>query len=175
MILIILISAAFFCHTVIRILLLIYRPRAGQNGQPGVQRIGGYAVPEEPIRVVLARDEEDLEQADDEAAPKKPKPPPYGAWRQSIRVDPDRIYWQRNPDAQESEAQGMDTRRAGTATGPRPPSYVSEDGVDYVVEARPRSVAPGAFAVQVEQVQAPLPIHPSEAGRWNGQSGPWRV
>ncbi|ORY15708.1 hypothetical protein BCR34DRAFT_477604 [Clohesyomyces aquaticus] len=31
--------------------------------------------------------------------------------------------------------------------GPRPPSYVSDDGVSYVVEAAPRSVAPGSSGV----------------------------
>lgn len=30
---------------------------------------------------------------------------------------------------------------------PRPPSYVSEDGVSYVVEAAPRSVAPSTTAM----------------------------
>lgn len=139
-----------------------------------MQRIGGYAVPEEPIRVVLARDEEEVEQSGDGAAATKPKPPPYGAWRQSIRVDPNRIYWQRNPDAPESDTRGTETRRPETAAGPRPPSYISEDGVDYVVEARPRSMAPAAFGAQVEQVPAPLPVHPSEAGRWNGQQAPWQ-
>lgn len=60
--------------------------------------------------------------------------------------------------------------RGPEMTGPRPPSYISEDGVDYVVEARPRSIAPTAFAPQmVEAPVPPLPVHPSEAGRWNGQ------
>lgn len=39
----------------------------------------------------------------------------------------------------------------------RPPSYASEDGVAYVIEAQPRSIAPTA--------EVPLPVHPSEAGR----------
>lgn len=39
----------------------------------------------------------------------------------------------------------------------RPPSYASEDGVAYVIEAQPRSIAPTA--------EVPLPLHPSEAGR----------
>ena len=173
LILIILVSAAFFCHTVIRIFLLIYRPPRPETEQPGVQRIGGYAVPEEPIRVVLARDEEEVEQSESEVAPKKPKPPPYGAWRQSIRVDPNRIYWQRNPEAPESDTQDNGARRSGTAAGPRPTSYISEDGVDYGVEARPRSRAPTAYGAQEEEDPTPLPVHPSEAGRWNGQQAPW--
>lgn len=40
---------------------------------------------------------------------------------------------------------------------PRPPSYMSDDGVQYVVEAQPRSIAP--------TTEIPLPEHPSEAGR----------
>lgn len=39
----------------------------------------------------------------------------------------------------------------------RPPSYASEDGVAYVIEAQPRSIAP--------VTEVPLPVHPSEAGR----------
>ncbi|KAH7375389.1 hypothetical protein B0T11DRAFT_9127 [Plectosphaerella cucumerina] len=172
LILIILISAAFFCHSVIRLFIYFYRPPPVENERPGVQRIGGYAVPDEPIRVILARDEEDVEEADDNPASNKPKPPPYGAWRQSIRVDPNRIYWQRNNTEEPREGPG----RGPEMTGPRPPSYISEDGVDYVVEARPRSIAPTAFAPQmVEAPVPPLPVHPSEAGRWNGHNDTtWR-
>lgn len=39
----------------------------------------------------------------------------------------------------------------------RPPSYASDDGVTYVVEAQPRSMAP--------TVDVPLGQHPAEAGR----------
>lgn len=40
---------------------------------------------------------------------------------------------------------------------PRPPSYASDDGVSYVVEAQPRSIAP--------VTDVPLGPHPAEAGR----------
>ncbi|RYP47198.1 hypothetical protein DL768_006707 [Monosporascus sp. mg162] len=116
---------------------------------------GGYAVPRRPIRVVLARDEE---AAGREAETAKVKPPAYGAWRESVRVDPNRLYWQRidghhhhqSPGStSESSSDGphrSETRpgSAGTDTGvaARPPSYASDDGVAYVVEARPRSIAP---------------------------------
>jgi hypothetical protein len=40
---------------------------------------------------------------------------------------------------------------------PRPPSYASDDGVSYVVEAQPRSIAP--------TTDVPLGPHPAEAGR----------
>lgn len=39
----------------------------------------------------------------------------------------------------------------------RPPSYASDDGVSYVVEAQPRSIAP--------TTDVPLGQHPAEAGR----------
>lgn len=191
LILIILFAAVFFCHSLVRILLFLYRPprEDEQMQERGMQRLGGYAVPEEPIRVVLARDEEDVEQQESGPGPGKPRPPPYGAWRQSIRVDPDRIFWQRNPNAPSttddedasastsasasSSASRLSPGSGQNGSAPRPPSYVSEDGVDYVVEARPRSMAPGSVEPRTQTVQAPLPVHPSESGRWNGQHAPW--
>ena len=77
------------------------------------------------------------------------------------RVDPNRIYWARNdqlppspslagdgnepagPRGSHSDDDDNDadhSRRPAAAN--RPPSYASEDGVAYVVEARPRSMAP---------------------------------
>ncbi|RYP35407.1 hypothetical protein DL767_003814 [Monosporascus sp. MG133] len=115
---------------------------------------GGYAVPRRPIRVVLARDEE---AAGREAETAKVKPPAYGAWRESVRVDPNRLYWQRIDghhhqapgSTSESSSDGphySETRPGSAGTGAgvaaRPPSYASDDGVAYVVEARPRSIAP---------------------------------
>lgn len=106
----------------------------------------------------------------------------------SQRVDPNRIYWQRNTESasptieeeDEDEAEGSDSSSGeeGPSSrprkGPRPPSYVSEDGVSYVVEARPRSVAPVANVQMVPMpmpmpmpmpITSPLPAHPSERGR----------
>lgn len=68
-------------------------------------------------------------------------------------MDPNRIYWQRN-DLGPTAEEGTTTR---PTTANRPPSYASDDGVEYVVEARPRSVAPLS--------DIPLPTHPSELGR----------
>ncbi|TQN73549.1 hypothetical protein CSHISOI_01928 [Colletotrichum shisoi] len=113
---------------------------------------GGYAVPREPIRVVLARDEEEQGEVSEAV---QAKPPAYGLWRESVRVDPNRIYWQRNPNA----GQSTPGERNG---GPRPPSYASEDGVSYIVDARPRSMAPIA-----------IPPHPSEIGRTGERRNPW--
>ncbi|RYP93606.1 hypothetical protein DL770_000238 [Monosporascus sp. CRB-9-2] len=131
--------------------------RHQQQQMAEVMAPGGYAVPRRPIRVVLARDEE---AAGREAETAKVKPPAYGAWRESVRVDPNRLYWQRIDghhhhhhqapgSTSESSSDGppySETRpgSAGTGTGlaARPPSYASDDGVSYVVEARPRSIAP---------------------------------
>lgn len=71
------------------------------------------------------------------------------------RVDPDRLYWQRNDQA---HTEGSEEEHARPATArTRPPSYASDDGVTYVVEARPRSMVP--------PTDVPLPPHPSEVGR----------
>ncbi|KAH7629565.1 hypothetical protein B0T09DRAFT_158786 [Sordaria sp. MPI-SDFR-AT-0083] len=149
---------------------------------------GPYAIPPTPIRVVLARDEE-AAGLPSEAAAGVVKPPEYGQWRESVRVDPNRIYWMRNeavtpelppavppallPSEHDQEAAGagpgfgsgfgseegaaaQSRSRAGsgdsngsnpglgrgTGTLRRPPSYSSDDGVSYVVEAQPRSIAP---------------------------------
>ncbi len=72
-------------------------------------------------------------------------------------MDPNRIFWQRNnaapiPDLEQQMSSGRPT------TANRPPSYVSDDGIDYVLEAAPRSIAPIA--------DVPLPPHPSERPQW---------
>lgn len=63
--------------------MLVIRPRSDDEARPPMPQLvapGGYAVPREPIRVVLARDEEESEISD--AA--KAKPPAYGLWRESV-------------------------------------------------------------------------------------------
>lgn len=143
---------------------------------------GGFAIPREPIRVVMARDEE---AAGIESETAKINPPAYGLWRESVRVDPNRIYWMRNQEAsstspeEESPASSStsdsssnssnssasdDPRREMTGV-PRPPSYISEDGVDYVVEAQPRSIAP------TTDVPLASSVHPSENGRAGRPAG----
>ncbi|KAF9882422.1 u5 snrnp complex [Colletotrichum karsti] len=163
LILIILFTTIFFCHGLIRLCMLVIRPRADEEARPPMPQLiapGGYAVPREPIRVVLARDEEDQDEISEAA---KAKPPAYGLWRESVRVDPNRIYWQRNPNA--ASGDGPSSSGHGNI-GPRPPSYASEDGVSYVVDARPRSMAPGVTEV-------PLPPHSSEVGRMNERRAPF--
>lgn len=95
----------------------------------------------------------------------QPPPPAYGLWRSSVRVDPNLLYWQRvdavgaapNATNRFSHAPLASSSRNNSSsslprggqedeqqqTGPRPPSYVSDDGVSYVVEAAPRSTVYG--------------------------------
>lgn len=125
---------------------------------------GGFANPQNPIRVQILRDEE---AAGIESDATKFPPPAYGLWRESVRVDPNRIFWARNTegnlpdvppvpgrhrrDNEIREAEGDNTLER-TTTVNRPPSYVSEDGVDYVIEARGRSIAPPEPGVGVTEM-----------------------
>lgn len=196
LILIILIVAIFFCQGAVRLCMSIFRPKRPDDARrrhrlpKTASGPGGYAIPREPIRVVLARDEEAVGIESETA---KTKPPAYGLWRESVRVDPNRIYWQRNPevvgtpeveerdvfsdrdadddgddydDDDEDTDDGGEEGQEGTSSDEgrrrprglrRPPSYVSEDGVSYVVEARPRPMVPA--------MDVPLPVHPAERGR----------
>lgn len=78
-------------------------------------------------------------------------------------MDPNRIYWQRNnappmPDLERGRRL-PDVHEERPTTANRPPSYMSDDGIDYVIEATPRSTVP-----TVEDI--PLPQHPSERNAW---------
>jgi hypothetical protein len=82
LILIILFTTIFFCHGLIRLCILVVRPRPEERSHlPQMMGPGGYAVPRQPIRVVLARDEE---AAGIESEATKHRPPAYGLWRESV-------------------------------------------------------------------------------------------
>jgi len=92
LILIILFVTIFFCHGLIRLCMLIVRGGGGGRNNSGddEDRLaampqmfgpGGYAIPRQPIRVVLARDEE---AAGIESEATKANPPAYGLWRESV-------------------------------------------------------------------------------------------
>ncbi|PBP25476.1 hypothetical protein BUE80_DR003560 [Diplocarpon rosae] len=154
LILIILVTTVFFCHAMIRLCMLLLKPASPdleahtRSLDPQMVGPGGYAEPFAPIPVTLTRDEE---AAGIESEATKLPPPAYGLWRESVRVDPNRIFWQRNADM---PPLGQITERQAVS---RPPSYISDDGVDYVVDAASRSVAPTA--------EVPLPAHFSDRGR----------
>ncbi|KKA30312.1 hypothetical protein TD95_003392 [Thielaviopsis punctulata] len=148
LILVMITSTIIFCHSLARACSLILSPQkeTATNTQYNVH---GYAIPDRPIPVVLARDEEAV---GIESGATKLNPPAYGLWRSSVRVDPNALYWQRNPNARPEEPPVPQV----TA---RPPSYASDDGVTYVVDAVPRSTVP------IQDVS--MPPRPSEAGRLN--------
>jgi hypothetical protein len=144
----------FFCHSLIRLCMLILNPPRTHSRPraPDMTSADGFQ-PIVPIRVHLARDEEAA--AESEVEPQRdhdlekdlipPPPPAYGLWRSSVRVDPNLLHWQR-VEAQNNAESSAASSMAGSAIaqepvleGPRPPSYVSEDGVSYIVEAAPRS------------------------------------
>lgn len=54
------------------------------------------------------------------------------------RINPDLLYWHR---VDESAAPRRSTS-GKVVTTQRPPSYASDNGVDYVIEAQPRSFVP---------------------------------
>ncbi|KAL2887906.1 hypothetical protein HOO65_040243 [Ceratocystis lukuohia] len=148
LVILILSSTVVFCHSLIRAYVLITRPVQHPASDP-LYNVHGYAIPAEPIPVILARDEE---AAGIESETTKLSPPAYGLWRSSVRVDPDGLRWQPNPNATSQEP---DRPRVE----PRPPSYASDDGITYVVDAVPRST--------VASEDNSLPLHPSEVGRVN--------
>jgi hypothetical protein len=75
------------------------------------------------------------------------------------RVDPNRIFWQRNEAAALERRNSISGIPESPTTANRPPSYISEEGIDYVIEAQPRSIVP----------TTDVPLHPSERGRvWQG-------
>ncbi|CAE7220616.1 hypothetical protein CFE70_010486 [Pyrenophora teres f. teres 0-1] len=99
----------FFCHSLIRLCMLILNPPPPTDPNNPAFSLSianpsdGFQ-PVVPIRVHLRRDEEaaaaDMENdLVDAADPEKdlvpPPPPAYGLWRSSVRVNPDLLHWQR--------------------------------------------------------------------------------
>ena len=117
-----------------------------------------------------------------------PPPPAYGLWRSSVRVDPNLLHWQRVEERGSRGTTTSDSSRGSRAAspraasvvasrngsviasdahdavedapGPRPPSYVSEDGVSYVTEAVPRSTVGAQSHTGVSD------IHPAWRPGW---------
>lgn len=165
-------TTIFFCHSLIRLCMLILRPPPENPERPSIPNMVGPEGfnPVRPIRVHLQRDEDladtysdeeeeiegDGQGRDAEKEKVKMPPPAYGLWRSSVRVDPNLLHWQRAespplPTSNHNSAASRNTApRNGSVSslppaaaeeeGPRPPSYVSDDGVSYVVGAAPRSV-----------------------------------
>ncbi|KAM3452061.1 hypothetical protein MY3296_004798 [Beauveria thailandica] len=142
LLLIIVASTMFFCYNMIRLCRAVLWGNKPSNTASREQRARrpadmlqtGYAVPRRPMQVLLARDEE---AAGGENATNKLTPPAYGFWRESVRIDPNRLYWQRNEAArrQEPVLETESQLEYAARSGQRPPSYASGDGVSYVVDA----------------------------------------
>ncbi|KAI9754173.1 MAG: hypothetical protein M1835_000916 [Candelina submexicana] len=140
LILLLLSIALFFCHSLIRLCMFVLHPPTPSNSRigriPSMIGPGGFAAPETPIPVILARDEEAV--LGDEAKIECP-PPAYGLWRESVKLDPNMLHWQRNihPALRRGSAFREEEQRPAMAH--RPPSYISDDGVEYAIAAEPRS------------------------------------
>ena len=84
LILIVILATLFFAYSLIKLFLLVIRKDRDRNNRminPWDGTSNDYAVPSQPIRVVLARDEE---AAGVESEASKSTPPAYGVWRQSV-------------------------------------------------------------------------------------------
>lgn len=144
LILVTLMAAFFFFHSLIRVCLAVARPFSypdeeqpqaayvnpmfgGMTAGPGPW---GYAQPERPIQV-YAMPGQSGASVDDDGAPKEipPPPPAYGIWRQTVRVNPAQFYWVRRSQADGVYSQGNNeppsNRTSVGSTATRPPSYAS--------------------------------------------------
>lgn len=89
----------FFCHSLARTIMVAARlARHGHSLHrvPSVVGPLGYAQPERPIHVILARDEELLDDGR-ENHPKSP-PPAYGLWRASVVCFPEPLSGSTSPE-----------------------------------------------------------------------------
>lgn len=173
-IMVILAITIFFCHSLIRLCMLMLHPPVETPRIPSMTGPDGFR-PVQPIRVHLARDEElgdaqsydhsdseaEIDPTSDESLAEKKvalPPPAYGLWRSSVRVDPNLLHWQRveernatpppppHPASRNGSLSGPSggvVREVEPVLAPRPPSYASEDGVSYIMEAAPRSTVGG--------------------------------
>lgn len=165
-----------FAHSTVRLCMYILRPPQYEMSRTASN---ATVAPQAPIPVVLRRDEEEFSEEETDGVSKDsvlPVPPPaYGLWRGSTvsnfgvieisaynsqKMDPNLMHWRRLETLQrEAPPPERIASNSGQPLSPyRPPSYVTEDGVRYVLEAEPRSTAPEANS-------EPLPVHPSERGR----------
>ena len=88
LILFLLIFTVIFCHSLIRLCMLALKKKDARQ-TIRISSNEGYAHPEEPIQVVLARDEEMGlgNDNDDDEKDLPPPPPAYGLWRSSVVSD----------------------------------------------------------------------------------------
>jgi hypothetical protein len=126
MILFLLLFTIIFAHSTIRLCMLTHTTRVQNQRERRRQRpiLEDYSYPDEPVRVVLAIDEEmgyGVGDADPDEKDLPPPPPAYGLWRGSVRIDPALVRWQRAGHT------ALTTRE--DENGQRPPSYIHDDRV----------------------------------------------
>ncbi|CCU77165.1 unnamed protein product [Blumeria hordei] len=116
LIIFIMITAVFFCRNLLRICLLV------QSVQESIQQTNRRNIISRqfesqnrsvPIPIIISRDEEVPDTL------MRIPPPIYGLWKESMRVDPNRLFWQR------SHAVTPEDRSSIT----RPPSYLLDEDV----------------------------------------------
>lgn len=90
MILVLMTLTAYFCHSIICLIMISRRIDALHNERRNHNRLRftGYVIPREPIPVTLARDEEMAEGQAMTEPPVTVPPPAYGNWRSSIVRSP---------------------------------------------------------------------------------------
>ncbi|KAF3907602.1 hypothetical protein AA313_de0204252 [Arthrobotrys entomopaga] len=149
LILITLMAAFFFFHSMVRVCLALTRPFSYPDEEaprttetysnpmfagmiPGQW---GYAQPSRPIQVYTMPGQSGaaIEREDDGAPKDLPVPPPaYGFWRQTVRVNPDQFYWMRRSEAENVYRRASEdvssNRSSVLSSGTRPPSYISRHG-----------------------------------------------
>lgn len=106
--------------------------------------------------------------AEDQQKP-APPPPAYGLWRSSVRVDPNLIHWAPRSSVMGFSSVDGNSEANGSTSSPvnvsptmdrvdeetRPPSYVSDEGVEYVIGAEPRNTVYNPPDGYGEQPMAP--------------------
>ncbi|KAF7592815.1 hypothetical protein BBP40_012350 [Aspergillus hancockii] len=151
----VLILTIVFCHSLIRFSMVILQGSGSvvaMNRIPSRAGHTGYAQLEHPIHVTLVGDEEILAESNGASREKVAVPPPaYGLWRSSVRINPDLLYWQRVKDNASSVPQHPNRAQGSGSKAllPRPPSYTSDNGIDYVIEAQPRLIIQGPSSEQL--------------------------
>jgi hypothetical protein len=163
----------FFCHSLIRLCMLMLNPPRQEHRahMPDMMGGGGEGFqPIVPIRVHLRRDEEtpdedaglenDLAIDDDIEGKNMPPPPPpaYGLWRSSVRVDPNLLHWQRADDVTRGSAMSSVMHsRSGSMSGPAALAAASLRGSALSTNQPPVSSQPAPTLRDLQQQEGPRP------------------
>ncbi|EEH10854.1 hypothetical protein HCBG_00309 [Histoplasma capsulatum G186AR] len=134
----------YFCHSFILFFMLSWRtsPTPLPPAAPKAVSTLEYALPDEPIPVILARDEEIMMEVDSNnrngsskhLGGLAPPPPAYGLWRDSVKINPNLVHWQRR-DPTNSHGRGTGNDNVHEALN-RPPSY--DGDLHRVIDEQPQ-------------------------------------